>query len=257
MKRTIQWSVLFLCVASVFGCSAFKGSLLSPQLSSNEDKIAEELERKYLSYENGTEISRYEKDLAEGKMKDDEVKKQRRNQILSNLILLMNIRYAQYERCFYRVSAGISTIFDTTVLGLTAAGTVAGGNTTKSILSAIAAGIAGTKLSMEKNYLFEKTSPVLMAKMRSLREEKLRIIDERMNKSIQEYPLERGLIDVQDFFYCGTISGALQSISADIGKQPTYNEIIKSFKDMRAKVNNVFEDSANADTNGSATTAVR
>lgn len=280
MKRIIQWSVLSLSIVSIFGCSNIRNNILVPSQLPKEDKIAEDLEKKYLScdgYE--SKIYNKEKKEFEPKWEDSEIKKYtdkfeefqadgldekekealkvRRNAIIGNLIILLNIRYSQYERAFYNIDASLGSAFDITTLAVTATGAVAGGAATKSILSAIAAGLTGSRLALEKNFLYEQTSPVLMAKMRSLREEKLRIIDERMNKSIQEYPLERGLIDVQDFFYCGTISGALQSISADIGKQPTYNEIIKSFKDMRAKVNNVFEDSANADTNGSATTAVR
>lgn len=247
MKRTIQWSMLFLCVLSIFGCSTFRGSMLSPQLSPKEDKIAEELEKKYLTYDENSETSKYERDLDAKKINGKEISekefqdvmKQKRNQILNNLILLMNIRYAQYERCFYQTDATISTAFDAAVLGVTAAGTVVGGSATKSILSAIAAGITGSRLSIEKNFLFEKTSPVLMAKMRSMREEKFKTIDTNMKKNIKEYPLERGLVDIQEYFYSGTIAGALQAISNEIGK-PTDEDIIKKFTERKRAFDKMF-----------------
>ena len=258
MKRIIQWSLLLLCIVSIVGCGSFRNNILIPEQLPKENKIAEDLEKIYLSYDDyklyyfdekaneqkwkweKSEITKYTIELQQTKENETDTKKNnlkcKRNAILSGIILLMDIRYSQYERAFYNASATVGTAFDITVLGVTAAGTVAGGATTKSILSAIAAGLTGSKLSLEKNFLYEKASPVLIAKMRKLREEKLKIIDANMTKCIQEYPLERGLIDVLDYFYTGTVIGALQAVSEEIGKKPGDTEIVDKFIELKKKV---------------------
>ena len=207
MKRLIQWGVLSLSMISFFGCSSIRNNILVPSQLPKEDKIAEELEKKYLSYDkyeikkydqNGNELSsewkdsevkvyqdKFEKYLDEGfTSKNKEELKIRRNAIIGNLVILLNIRYSQYERAFYNVDASLGTAFDITTLAVTATGAVAGGSETKSILSAVAAGLTGSKLSLEKNFLYEKTSPVLIAQMRQLRKEKLKVIMANMNREI-------------------------------------------------------------------------
>lgn len=190
MKRVLL-GILVLCTMSTFGCSSFsfRRNILVPELLPKEDEIAAKLEAKYLSYEDSgdtenvsekktdgnteakkkpeSEITKYITELkAAAKDKSLETKKddfkQSRNEILSNLILLMDIRYHQYERAFYNVGATAGSAFDIAVLGMTAAGAVSGGAETKAILSAIAAGLTGTRLALEKNFLYEQTSPMIM-----------------------------------------------------------------------------------------------
>lgn len=336
MKRIIQWSVLLLCIVSVFGCRtfSFRGSLANPELKEFEDKIAGNLIKKYFPDNGKGEIGNYNKYLEskgysylfyeeefgkpplkaddlynavkakgydisfkdtgnalynlnklleipkfydalcqkENKKKNDfcedvrnlaadtqkyskkdysklseeekynirrlnhllleetfpkecpksesykfsflEEAKQRRNGILNDLIVLVNIRFAQYERGIYHANATISTAADIAVLGVTAAGTLAGGNDTKAILSAIAAGLTGSRIAYEKNFLFEYAAPVLIARMHCLREAKLVEINKKMvEKGIREYSLEQGFIDIQEYFYSATMIGALQDIN--------------------------------------------
>jgi len=142
--------------------------------------------------------------------------KQRRNKILTNLIYLANIHFKGTELWLYQGHATISTTLDIAVLGLTAAGTLAGANDTKAILSAIAAGLIGSRLAYEKNWLYQYGIPVLLARMSRLRETKREDINERMNKEgILKYSLEQGFIDIQEYFHSGTMEGALQSISKE------------------------------------------
>ena len=50
-------------------------------------------------------------------------------------------------------------------LGLNLAGTAVAAAGTKTILSAIAAGVTGSKEIVDKNYFFEKTIPALVGQM--------------------------------------------------------------------------------------------
>ena len=237
MKRIILLSVLFFSMVSIFGCGLMRNNILIPEQLKHEDKIAEDLEKKYLTMEPGSKVEAYtvvlEKAIEENKLDDQKTKlKFKRNEIIGNLIILMNIRYSQYERAFYNTGASVGSAFDITTLAVTATGAVAGGATTKSILSAIAAGLTGSRLALEKNFLYEKSSPVLIAKMQKLREDKFKIITDNMKKPIDEYPLELGLIDVQDYFNKGTVIGALQAMSEEIGKLSPL-DLIKMAKEIR------------------------
>ncbi|HHT9138941.1 MAG TPA: hypothetical protein ACFYEK_17065 [Candidatus Wunengus sp. YC60] len=252
MKRIILLSVLFLSVVSIFGCGLMRNNILIPEQLKHEDKIAEDLEKDYLTMGTGSKVAVYtgdlEKAIKDNKLEEEKTKlKLQRNEIIGKLILLMNIRYSQYERAFYNTGASVGSAFDITTLAVTATGAVAGGAATKSILSAIAAGLTGSRLALEKNFLYEKTSPVLIAKMRKLREDKFKEIKDGMNKEIvakkekgedgkekviEGYSLEQGLIDVQDYFYKGTVIGALQAMSEEIGK-PTTVDIIKQYNELK------------------------
>lgn len=156
--------------------------------------------------------------------------KRRRNIILINLIYLANIHFEGNELYMYQGHATISTVADIAVLGVTAAGTLAGGKDTKAILSAIAAGLTGSRLAYEKNWLYQYGVPVLFARMNRLRETKRNDINEKMKNGIQEYSLEQGLIDIQEYFNCGTMVGALQNISKENVKPTDSFEEAKKYK---------------------------
>lgn len=241
MKRVLV-GILVLFTMSTMGCGLFRRNYLVPELLPKEDMIAAELEAKYLSYDDTveggntpkSEIKRYINDLktatdAAGNNNLSEQQKlsfqQRRNNILSNLTLLMDIRYRQYERSFYNVDATAGSAFDIAVLGMTAAGAVSGGAETKAILSAIAAGLTGTRLALEKNFLYEQTSPIIIKQMQKLRKAKLADIDKKMAEDIYKYPLERGLIDIAEYFYSGTIVSALQDMSDKLAQKTVEQEI--------------------------------
>ena len=232
-----------LCISSGFGCSMFRGSMLDPQELPKEDKVAAQIEIKYLSdgeYDTGktddkdkkifapTEINEYihmlkTKHLYEKDDKGNEilisdsnfpsVMKQKRNSILSSLILLIDIHHNQYERNLYQTRAAITSSMDIAVLGLTSAATIAGGEGTKAILAAIATGLNGSRLALEKNFIFEHTTPILLKEMRMNRNFKLNDIKKHMiDDSVEVYTLEQGLVDIYQYFNAGTIIDAMRSL---------------------------------------------
>ena len=252
--------ILLVSTMSIFGCRAFQKNYLVPELLPKEENIAKQLEAIYLSYEDSevdgkpvtskvkeycTQLERATGGATVNTLKplsseQKEYFRQKRNNILSNLTLLMDIRYRQYERAFYNVGATAGSAFDIAVLGMTAAGSVSGGAATKSILSAIAAGLTGTRLALEKNFLYEQTSPILIKQMQKLRKDKLAEIDKKMADNIDTYPLERGLIDIAEYFYSGTIVSALQSMTEKLS-QKTADQEIDNFIKLRDKLYGAME----------------
>ena len=55
--------------------------------------------------------------------------------------------------------------------------------------------------------------------MRQLREAALIRIAAGENKSTDDYELDQGLVDVQNYYYAGTVTAALQGLATSTGEQ--------------------------------------
>lgn len=62
--------------------------------------------------------------------------------------------------------------------------------------------------------------------MQKLRKAKLADIDTKMkDDDIYKYPLERGLVDIAEYFYSGTIVSALQDMSDKLAQKTVEQEV--------------------------------
>lgn len=142
---------------------------------------------------------------------------QERNQILNDLIFLTDVNYYNFQSELYQGRALFDTTTDLAIIGLGAAGALIGSSVTQAILAAISAGIAGGRVSINKNYFHEASTQALIAKMDSSRKTKLDLIRKALTLDTTDYPLAQGLGDVAEYYNAGTIIGALQNIVADAG----------------------------------------
>ena len=160
-----------------------------------------------------------------------------RDAILGELMLLVNGAHGEFERDTRAIKTTADFISDLAVLGVTSAGTVAGGAATKAVLSAIAGGITGTKLAVNKDLLQEQAVEAIHAQMSaSMNECRARIIS-NMTNSVARYPLELGLADISEYYYAGTFAHAIQSMVQEAKKK---DEIAK------AKVQDAISGTTNA-----------
>src|ERR1039457_4249710 len=148
------------------------------------------------------------------------ITEQGRNQILDELIYLTDVNYRKFETELYQGRAAFETTTDLAILGLGAAGGLITHSATQAIISAISGGIAGSRISISKNYFHDSTTQALIAKMQSGRSAKMEFMRKAMmSLNVKEYSLARGLSDLTDYYNAGTIVGALQSIVADAGSE--------------------------------------
>jgi hypothetical protein len=145
----------------------------------------------------------------------------RRNQILTELILLIDQNYYKFEDHSYGSQATLSTAGDAVSLGLTAATAVIGTPEIKSILGAVATGATGMKTSIEKNFFDQQSRSAIVAKMRALRATQLALLQDEhhMKGGLTIYGLETGLSDVNAYYNAGTVVGALQNIAETAGQE--------------------------------------
>lgn len=144
-----------------------------------------------------------------------------RDSIINRIRFDIERNYREYESSLFLGRAGYNTSLDALQLGLSTAATLSGAEFTKTVLSAILTGVQGVRLSIDKNFLGDKTVPIIIAKMQVLRSGIADEIETKMALQIADYPLESAWIDLEDLFWSGTLVGGVQALMADAGQAAT------------------------------------
>jgi hypothetical protein len=139
-----------------------------------------------------------------------------RNKLITARTYAVDIQFSAFEENLFRQAREAGFAATLTTLGLTAAGAVAGGGTTQ-VLSAIAAGITGSRAAFEREVLAEHTVLAIHTSMRANRMIVLARIRLGLTQSVSQYPLAAGLTDVEDYYFQGTVLGALIGITKVVG----------------------------------------
>jgi hypothetical protein len=163
MKQKTQTVIILIVSFLLSGCnSAYRGG--APEPSFDTDKDLEQLAE---NFGEATSISYYFDKKESGA--DDEQLKAARNKFITGRLTMMNIRYIQ----FIRQSTVDKQFLDSSVeilgIGLNIAGVSFDSAATKTALAGAAAGVAGSKATIDKNFYFEKTIPALIAAMNARR----------------------------------------------------------------------------------------
>jgi hypothetical protein len=221
----VLFALLSLCVSGCATCqkmgfSARRRRPGFPRLSYDEKALIRDLEEKLdlpakiLGYYN----------LPSGR--DGEAKrKDQRDLIISGRLSLINLNYNQFLGEFSLHKQAIDTGFDLGQIGVSLATAVSSSTGTQSVLGATSAAIASTRLSVDKNFFYEKTVPVLISAMNARRKEALIPILEGVKRSDAKYPLPRALSDLDYYYFAGTFPGALQSIQKEAGQKEGKAEV--------------------------------
>ena len=98
-----------------------------------------------------------------------DTKKAVRNDYINEMFSMIDEEHLQYQASIRLTRAFSDFYMDIAVLGLTAAGAVAGGAPTKAILSAAAAALTGTKIAVNKAFFEESAISTLLNEMDSAR----------------------------------------------------------------------------------------
>lgn len=206
---------LVLCVGIL--CSACRsGALRQHRIAFlprqiYEQKVLEELKGNWLKDFRG---------LPEDSAEKVEIKVKRRNEILNEMIWLVDNSFEQFVRAFHVRTGTYNTAADAINIGLTGTSSVITPPGTKSILSAVAGGVTGIRASVDKNFFEQQSWQAIVSNMRALRATKLAEIQEHMKtKGLNDYTIEQGLIEVQEYFFAGTVTAALGSFTAQAAAQ--------------------------------------
>ncbi len=144
-----------------------------------------------------------------------------RDEVINGRIYVIDYYYSKF-RNDVRGGAKPNTnlVTDIAVLGLDAADAINPAKRAKDILLAISGGLTGPESSVDKDNFYEEAVPALVSTMDSLRLERLVLIRQRMTYGTQgdnPYTLGAALIDVNNYFQAGTLSGAIRGITNSSG----------------------------------------
>ena len=169
-----------------------------------------------------------------------------RNEVIEARIQDVNLHFSDFEKGLYSEGVGYGIGTDWLALALSGAGAIATGGTSQA-LSAASGGVTGARASYDKEALYSKTLPVLMAQMVAQRNTVLARIRQQESLDANKYPLTRGLADVEDYYQAGTIPGAITQLANSTGSQdkaaqekldniPMVTVVVASFQLDREKV---------------------
>jgi hypothetical protein len=140
-----------------------------------------------------------------------------RDVVISARMVMINLEYLKWLRKVTAEKQFLDTATDVLIMSLNLAATAAGGEGTKVVLSAISAGVVGSKTSIDKHYFYEKTVPALIAAMNAQRKVVLERILIGMKGGLEDYSFEQALSDVYEYYQAGTFMGAVMAIQSDSG----------------------------------------
>lgn len=138
-----------------------------------------------------------------------------RNKVISGRLVMINLEYLKWLRTVTADKQLLDTASDVLILSLNLAATATEGAAVKTVLSAISAGIVGSKTAVDKHYYYEKTLPALVTAMNAQRKTVLTNILSGMTQPLGAYMFEQALTDLQAYYQAGTFMGAVSAVQAD------------------------------------------
>lgn len=162
------------------------------------------------SYKIDTAIKTFRK--ANDSDRFDMTPQQYRDMVISVYLNAIDARYLQFRRAVSSEGRGGTALADLAVLGLTTSASVIEKSATE--LSAIAAGIAGSKGIIDKNLYFNKALPALLAAMDAERTKARTQIVLNMRKDANAYPLETAFGDIAAYEAAGSLDLAVDNVTA-------------------------------------------
>ena len=156
-------------------------------------------------------------------------RKDARNRFATGRLVQIDLRYLLFIKTLTADKQQLDSATDIASLTLNLAGTLVGGARAKTNLAATAAGLGGIKTTIDKDFYYEKSIEALVATMNAKRKDVLVGILTGLVAPVDQYPFERMLTDLQQYYLAGTLNGAIQFINV----QAADNEV-KSTKALNS-----------------------
>jgi hypothetical protein len=146
-------------------------------------------------------------------------KEEARNRFIEKRIAAIDTNFENFVRQVYGEDVISRVGVEWVAIGTATAGALIRDSTTQAVLAAITAALIGGKAAYDKNALFDRTVPALMAQMRASRLTVRAQILRNMQQEVQDYGLLQAQTDVAAYYNAGTIPGAIASVLESSGEQ--------------------------------------
>jgi hypothetical protein len=136
-----------------------------------------------------------------------------RDSVIAARLEVTDQNYLAFTNAMRAETSGVNLGTNLAALGLSGAAAVASGGMSQP-LAAAAAGVLGAGTAFNKEVLFQKTLPVLIAQMDANRMTVLVRIRTAQQSDEMKYPLSVALTDLADYERAGALDSAIQSLTA-------------------------------------------
>jgi hypothetical protein len=143
----------------------------------------------------------------------DEETKACRNKIIAAGMLVVDTNFSLFEKALFKENRETSFAATVSTLGLNAAAAV----NPSATLSAISAGIIGTKAAFDKEVLLDRAILAIHSQMRAQRDRVAVRLRTGMTTDPEEYPLGMALTDLEAYYQAGTLLSAFIKITESAG----------------------------------------
>jgi hypothetical protein len=147
----------------------------------------------------------------------EEQRRNYRNELIAERIAAINISYRLFEEQLFREGAVRNIATDWALLGLAGAGATIRSSGTQQILAAVLGGLVGARAAFDKNALFDRALPALVAKMEASRSSVEERLLNGMKLDANAYGLVEALSDLDTYYIAGTLPGAILNVAGDAG----------------------------------------
>ena len=203
--------LLLLSLGSLGACASFEAhprAVLNPQLVMTGVPTS--------AYPNGLPIPQaIENYYGNPGQRNNLSQQDYRNYVIGVYLMAADQRFNDFRRHLSTQSRGSNFGLDLGILGSAGGASIATGQRTANILSAIAAGVTGTRAALNRDVFFDRTLPALFAAMDSTRTEIRTTIMLNMRRSAADYPLPVALADLANYENAGSLDGAVQRVTAE------------------------------------------
>jgi hypothetical protein len=128
-------------------------------------------------------------------------------------MLGIDINFSQFEKKLFQENREASFLTTIATLGLTTAGAMTG----TAVLSAISAGLIGTKAAFDSHVLLDRAILAIHTQMRAQRDVIAARLRSGMRQDVSAYPLALAITDIEAYYNAGTLLGAFVGITESAG----------------------------------------
>lgn len=148
------------------------------------------------------------------KATSDDERRAIRNRLIVERVRVIDLRFKAFAEELVKDSVALDLGTNVLNIGAGAVGAFAS-ETTSQILSAINAGLTGSKEAYDKVAFFDQTMMAMVAQMVATRQEvRVRILA-GMRKNNRDYSIVQAMQDVDDYQYAGSVPGAISATASD------------------------------------------
>ncbi|MFS8146451.1 hypothetical protein [Rhizobium sp. BR 249] len=132
-----------------------------------------------------------------------------RNNYIAARMYAMDVAYTEYENALTTERQTVGFVGSSANIALNTAATLVTPTSTKTAISAVAAGLSGTRAAYNDDVLLKNSVDLLQTQMRANRANVAATIFRRMSHDDSVYPLAMALSDLEDYYRAGTMTGGI------------------------------------------------